>query len=173
MAENDETLAPRERVRFVVVLIIAALLMMFLLIIVLNAGTILVGAVLTIFHVILAIILIALAGVAVLWLADRLLKAIGEAESRLKAELDSLRKTALQATYKSGSELITFATSILLYFVQEYVAEYRWPYRVAIRAREGLTKEATSLSNSERSLIADLIVRFDSHCAGPGADIIG
>src|SRR6478672_1071947 len=118
MPERDQGPGPRERWLFLIATIIAIAIALFILVIVLNAGTILIGTFLTIFQVTLIALLIILAVGLLLLIIGKVLEAISGRETKLKRELESLRKIAQQATYKSGSEFLNLVSGVLIYFVQ-------------------------------------------------------
>lgn len=132
MAEQRQKMAGRDKWLYSIFSLIALAVVLFLLVVILNGGTILVGVVLTIFQVVISVVGIALAIGVSLWIFGSILKAIGGAEARIKKDLESLRKTFLRATYKSGADVLSLVTGLLAYLIQEAVADYPWPYKISI-----------------------------------------
>src|SRR5207253_8684269 len=73
-----------------------------------------------IFQVVISLVGIAVFVLLFLWI----LNVIGDAEGRIKKNLVALQKTFLRATYKSGSDILSFVTGLLAYLIQEAVADY-------------------------------------------------
>ena len=128
MAEQEEKITGRELWLYGIGALIALAVVLLLLIALLNAGTILVGIVLTIFQVAFSLVIVAVFVILLLWI----LKVIGDAEGRIKKDLESLRKTFLQATYKFGADFLSFVNALLTYLIQEAVADYPRLYKISI-----------------------------------------
>lgn len=125
-------MAQREEGQAAIRLIVVVAVLLFLLFLILNVGKVIFAALLTILNVVLAVILIVVGIALVLWIAATVLTAISDSEDRIKTELESLKKTFLRVTYKSGSEFLNLVTTILTYFIQDAVAAYSWPYKASI-----------------------------------------
>jgi len=128
MADQEQKVTGRELWQYVIGSLLALALVLFLLVVVLNGGTILVGICLTIFQVGASLVIIAVFILLSIWI----LKAIGDAEGRINKNLESLRKTFLRATYKSGADVLSLVTGLLAYLIQEAVADYPRLYKISI-----------------------------------------
>jgi len=93
---NDQyevELAKQGRWSLIIRALLALALVLFVIVVLLNAGTILVSTFLTIFQIVFSLIIVACLALLLLVVLNR----IGNAEARIKKDLEALRKTLLES----------------------------------------------------------------------------